>query len=499
MSSLDFWRNEAAVSPFPQEVSSLKLLELKALILSSIVGATLCAILFESVPLYILLITLLGLPIRWAEAQVNQPYICAFGTLFWGGHILTRVVAALARTWLSTSQLSPLVLRGTLIGMTAFAFAYVATMVRPQFSGKRWRNPEEIKINWSGASIACGIIALVSTILIPLVGGRGRGLVSDFGPVFNIVGGIKRSVYLLPAVLLGLSMYTRTQQHTVLIGISWLSIFLGDVLESGRNLFFKSILVAVFAWTIFQPDLRKVRRHIVILGLIGILVMMILGAYRGEFSPYLSTSSRARRLWQTVTEFRFSTKYLRRQTLMVADRFYQPVSVELTELSKDTGIQGGGYALDQLVYVYVPKFLFPQKGSGRGKDLLFELGLIPYYSEVNGIPVVLVTDAYYRWRNIGIVGVYVLTGIVLSSLARWVWRMENAVLASVLLSIIGYRAFRACFLDVYRLSIWWIYDIPKLLILSILVLVAVGAFDTSKLFNWLKGYHQAGSEGRKLR
>lgn len=493
MSSLDFWRNEAAASPFPREVISLQFLELKGLILSAILGATFCAILFESVLLYILFVILLGFPIRWAEARANQPYLCAFGTLFWIGHLLTRVVAALARSWLSTSQLSPLALQATLIGMSAFTFTYVAILVKPESSGERWRNPSQIEINWPKAVIVCGFVALLSTILIDVAGGTDRGLPINFGPVFNIIAGIKGAVYLLPSVLLGLSLFERTERYRILIGISWLIIFAGTVLSSGREVILKSVFVSTLTWSMFQSETKRVKKFMIIIAIVFLFIMMVLGSYRSQFNPYLSTDSRIQRLWGTIAEFRFSTDYLRHQTLAVADRLYELPSIQLMHFSSRNQIREPWYALDQLLFMYVPKFLFPEKGSGTARDLLYELGFV-YYSEVNSAPVVLLADAYYRGGMGGIVIVYALTGLILTWLAKWLWRIDNPVLASAFMSIIGYGVFRGYVLDVYRLLTWWFYNIPKQIILLTLVFIVTDSFNISRVLDWLRNHQDVGAK-----
>jgi hypothetical protein len=450
------------------------------------VGAVVGSLLLESIPLYIFLTILLGLPIGWAETQANQPYLCTFGMLFWAGHVLTRVVAALARAWLSTYQLSPAVLEGTFIGMSVFTFVYVAILVRSESSAQRWRDPNRIEVDWPKAAVACGVIAIISTILVNIVGLTPRGTQIHFGPLFNVIAGIENAVYLLPAVFLGLSVADRSWQYTILVGISWVSIFIGSVLQSGRSVFLMNVLIAAFTWSMFQSESKKLRKLVLILAILSLFTLMLLGAYRSKYNPYLSTSSRVQRLWRTITEFEISTNYLQRQAVEVADRLYEPPSVELLLYSLQSGARDPWYALDQLLFMYVPKFLFPEKGSGTYRDLLYELGFVSY-SEVSGAPVILIADAYYRGGASGVVIVYALTGVVLAWLATRIWHIDNPVLSVAFMSIIGYEAFRAYDSDVYRIVTWWFYQIPKLVLFSISIFAVTGVFDHSKILDWLKG------------
>jgi len=261
--------------------------------------------------------------------------------------------------------------------------------------------------------------------------------------------------------------------YTLLLAIPWVGIFIGSVLQSSRGLLLRSVLVVVFVWSYFQPNRKKLLRILVLFFLGSVYVMFLLGFYRGRYSAQLSFSSRINRLSETITETIQSNEHLRPQALRVVERLYLVESIELIEFSDQYKIRDPWYSLDQLVYMYVPKFLYPEKGSGLQMDMLYKYGLVPVRHETSNVTVILLADAFFRWGMGGVMFIYGLTGVVLALLAKIVWARKDMIIACMLMGVIGYDAFYAFSSDVYNLFTWWLFEIPKLIIISIFILVVV--------------------------
>jgi len=460
-------------------ISNRKLNYTTIAITGFVLGLSLLSVVVDSAFLFGILTIGLGIPILIIDAQANQPFI-SIGALFWSGHVLTRVLAPWTRAWLSLSPISSFVFQITFIGMSAFTIAYVLVLGFTRPTVRRWLNPNDIKLNWILVLLVSGVITFVATIGYSLAGNTSRGVIPIFTPMLNVLGGILETVIMLPAVFLALSIIKRSWQFAAILAVLWASIFMGSVLQSSRGLLLRSVFIVLFVWSYFQPTSKKIIKTSVLIFFGSVYMMMLLGFYRGRYSGELSISSRISQLAETFRETVFSSDYLQPQALRVAQRLYAEESIDLIHYAERYNIRDPWYALDQLVYFYVPKFLYPEKGAGLQQDLLYKYGLVPVRHEASNVTVILLADAYFRWGILGVIIIYASLGCFLALLAKLFWGRKNLFLVCVVMSVIGFDSFYSFESDIYNLLTWWMFEIPKFLILSMAVTIALGSRQEMK-------------------
>jgi hypothetical protein len=114
-------------------------------------------------------------------------------------------------------------------------------------------------------------------------------------------------------------------------------------------------------------------------------------------------------------------------------RLYEPAGQTVIDHVTESGKRVYFLHAERLLYVLVPRFLYPQKAAlnDGNERLVTDYGFIE--SEFTSAPMTLIADAYERFGDIGVAIFHLLAGVLLAYIGKWVCRIKSTLLVLILI------------------------------------------------------------------
>lgn len=408
------------------------------------------ALLFLGAPLLILpypglralVIVVWGALIFAYERHIGLPVPATPGVMLWLGSTLSYVIGGLGTVLFygRSYDTGLLYLDSALLylGLGLAAYALGLWLVG-QYVGPLPRRHEVA----SGLTFPTASILLITALFVlPVLGKRMLSSFAFIDVYNNLIIGAVQSIESVPMILM--AFYLRQRGFHWWTGVLFLSAALANPLESmligyGRiKLPFALIaMAAVWLALIWYSDQRVTRRVKVVIALMPLALTFFFGlntAYRNQVNldKTLTSEERLQAVEETARTFGVSGNIIVDSIGPLLSRLVESPSLELLGWAESGEISRTGWTLNdskQVLFSWIPKVLFPEKGKGYGRDIMEDYGLSPSW---NNIPVTILSDAYRRLGLVGVLGLYFMMGVVSTTVAFKLlprWGALGAVLA----------------------------------------------------------------------
>jgi len=285
----------------------------------------------------------------------------------------------------------------------------------------------------------------------------------------NLVIGALQSIQYLPIIIL--SMYLFYHRANLLISLllfaSAFSVpFSGMILGYGRSQILKCGFSLLLVWLYLNIKSgrrlsKKSKMICLITPFILIFLFGILTNYRQtvRFNRLLSSGERINILQNSFQKIYHSKNNLIDNLGSLTSRFVEKESIELLHFAESGIIKHSGWTMEdlrQIVFSWIPKFVYHEKGVGYGRDIMEFYGFTVY----NNLPVTILTDAYRRSGVYGVIFLYFFISIVSTFVAMHLPRYFGniGIIMALYFALLHLNLYSADALSVFKL---YAYRLPS--------------------------------------
>jgi len=403
------------------------------------------------------------------ERYLDLPVPATPGTMLWLGSTLSYVVGGLGTKLLYGSTFdaglqyldSALLYLGLGLGAYTFGVWLVGQGVGP-LPRKRVTIFEQ--------TLSTASVLLIATIFIlPVLGRTVLSSLEKSDSYNNLVIGALQSVESIPIILFAFQLRQRHSRWWtgLLFFAASLAIPFESILIGYGRVKLPFALIAMtsvwlaLVWYDRERVPRRVKSFILLMPFAIILLFGITTSYRSQVNldPTLTGEERLLAAQESARGLGASDNIVVYSTGQLLSRLVEAPSLELLGWAETRKIERTGWTLDdfkQVCFSWIPKVLFPEKGSGYGRDIMEYYGLSPSW---NNIPVTILSDAFRRLGPAGVVGLYLLMGVVSTVIAVQIWPRWGA-LGSILVFFFAIQHLLLYSNDVLSVFTLYVYRLP---------------------------------------
>ena len=272
------------------------------------------------------------------------------------------------------------------------------------------RDTTKIVISKKSALSVAGIFVLPVIV---------RNMVNS--PIYdNLVIGTLQSIQYLPIIILAIYLfYNRPDPLTILLLFaSAFSIpFSGMILGYGRLYILGFTFSLGLVWLYFQRNSgrklsKRAKMIFSITPFIVIFLFAILSVYRDtvQFDRTLSARERTMILQNAFQQSYRSENIILDNVGSLIYRLTELQSIELLYEAESGAIKHVGWGMEdlrQILFSWIPKFVYEGKGAGYGRDLMVFYG----FTDLNNLPVTILSDSFRHSGVLGVIFIYIFISI----------------------------------------------------------------------------------------
>lgn len=322
------------------------------------------------------------------------------------------------------------------------------------------------------------VLSIAGIFVLPVIA---KNMVNS--PVYdNLVIGALQSIQYLPIIILAIYLfYRRPDPLTILLLFaSAFSIpFSGMILGYGRLYILGFVFSLGVVWLYFQRKSgRKLSKRakgiFLITPFILILLFGIMTVYRDtvQFDRTLSADERIMILQDSFRQKSYhSESIIIKHVGSLIYRLPEVQSIELLYLIESGVIQHVGWGMEdlrQILFSWIPKFVYEEKGAGYGRDLMVFYG----FTDFNNIPVTILSDSFRHSGVLGVIFIYIFISIastfVAVNLPRYFKNL--GIFLALYFALLHFHLYSADVLFVFTL---YLYRLPS----SSLVIYSIFRFS----------------------
>ncbi len=304
----------------------------------------------------------------------------------------------------------------------------------------------------------------------------------------NLVIGALQSIELVPMILFAfyfIRPHPRFWVWLILLAAALANPISGMLLGYGRSGLILALVSVVSTWVALVWYIgRRISRLgklvIIILALFTVLFFGMMTAYRQQvnYNRKLSLAQRLNIAEASSSQFFHSGNAIVNTVGPLVNRLVELPSLELLGMAENGAIKPAGWTLEdfrQVIFAWVPKVLFPEKGVGYGRDIMVNYGLTP--SNDNN-PVTVLTDAFRRFGVLGVLGIYFFMGVASTFVAHKLlprWGVLGLVFV-LYFGLLHLTIYSSEVLEVFKL---YIYRLPSSALVIYVILRLSGIWRPS--------------------
>jgi len=247
------------------------------------------------------------------------------------------------------------------------------------------------------------------------------------GLYYNLIIGALQSLEGLPPILLAFYLMQpgrKWRLALLLFSATFIVPFAGISIGYGRSKLLYAVLALLLIWISLKMHYQQriSRKAKLLILLAPIVATLFFGAntnYRVgvNLNSSLSIEERLQITQGSVSQIYHSSDLVMDTAGALVDRLIEKESLELIGRSEAGAIGQAGWTvrdLEQILFSWIPKTFYPQKGVGYGRDIMEYYGLC---APGNNIPATVLADAFRRSGVLGVVFLYFFMGLSSTAIA----------------------------------------------------------------------------------
>jgi hypothetical protein len=326
------------------------------------------------------------------------------------------------------------------------------------------------------------VLCLSGIFILPVIV---RNMVNS--PIYdNLVIGALQSIQCLPIILLAIYLHYHGPNRFIglLLFASAFSIpFSGMTLGYGRYYILWSIFSLGVVWLYFQRKSgrklsKRAKMVLLIIPFILILIFGIITGYRdtAEFDRTLSAKERAVMLQESALRKTYRSENIILDSIgSLIYRLVEVQSIELLYMAENGAIQRVGWGMEdlrQVLFSWIPKFIYEKKGVGYGRDVM----VFYNFTDLNNLPVTILSDSFRHSGVLGVIFIYIFISIASTFVAVNLPRYFRSlgVFLALYLALLHLNLYSTDVLSVFTL---YLYRFPSSALVIYFILRSTGFFQ----------------------